>query len=67
MPDLGSPLHIGAGLATGIAIMLAGVLIFHDSSKGAMQVMVFVGFFATFAVFHFLDERAKRREKKPDQ
>ncbi len=60
----GSRRHIAAGLATGMAIMLGGAVLFHDSSEAAMQAVGLLGFFSVFAVFHFLDERAKRREKK---
>jgi hypothetical protein len=63
MPALGDPRHVGAALATCIVITLAGVLAFHDSSRAAMQGMALVGFFSAFAVFHFLDERARRRKK----
>lgn len=62
---MGNPRHIGVALAIGISIMAAGVFLFKDSSEAAMQAVAFVGFFTVFAVFHFLDERAKRDRERP--
>jgi hypothetical protein len=55
--------YANIGLAVGISIMAVGVILFKDSSQAAMQAVGMVGFFASFVVFHFLDERAKRRDK----
>jgi hypothetical protein len=47
--------------------MAAGVILFKDSSEAAMQATGMAGFFVSFVVFHFLDERAKRRDRKSSQ
>lgn len=67
MPYLGSPRHIGIAFITGIAILIAGILVFGESNEVAMRALALVSFFSVFAVFHFLDERAKRRAKKRRQ
>jgi hypothetical protein len=59
--------YANIGLAVGISIMAVGVLLFKDSSEAAMQAVGMVGFFSCFVVFHFLDERAKRRKRKEPQ
>jgi len=59
--------YANIGLAVGISIMALGVILFKDSSEAAMQAVGMVGFFASFIVFHFLDERAKRRDGKRRQ
>lgn len=59
--------YANIGIAVGVAIIVAGVLIFKDSSEAAMQAVALFGFFAAFVVFHFLDERAKRRGTKEPQ
>jgi len=59
--------HICIALGSGLAIVAMGVLIFHDLSRAAMQAAGFVGFFTTFVVFHFLDERARQRREKRSQ
>ncbi len=64
---MGSPRHVIIALAAGMAIMFAGALVFDSSSDSAMQAVGLTGFFAVFVVFHALDERAKRREKKSAQ
>jgi hypothetical protein len=64
---VGNRRHICIGLATGAAIMMAGGIAFRDSSEGATQAIALVGFFSIFVVFHFLDERARRRQGKGPQ
>jgi hypothetical protein len=56
--------YANIGIAVGMTIIIAGVFAFKDSSETAMQAIAMVGFFSAFAVFHFLDERARRRERK---
>lgn len=64
---MGGLRYANIGLAVGISIMAVGVIIFKDSSEVAMQAVGMIGFFSSFVVFHFLDERAKRRDKKRAQ
>jgi hypothetical protein len=66
VPALGKPSHVGAGLTTCIVIALIGALVFRDS-ESAMQATGLVAFFAGLAVFHFFDERARRRLRKRSQ
>ena len=54
-------------MATGLTIMASSVFIFGRSNEAAMQAVALIGFFSIFAVFHFLDERAKRRYKERAQ
>ncbi len=54
--------HIG--VAVGVTIMAAGAIVFRDS-EAAVQVIGMIGFFSAFVVFHALDERSKRRDKRP--
>jgi hypothetical protein len=60
---LADPRHVGVALASGMAIMVAGAFVFGKSNEAAVQAVSVVGFITVFAVFHFLDERARRREK----
>jgi membrane protein YqaA with SNARE-associated domain len=57
--------NIGAVVAA--AIMVAGVLLFKDSSEAAMQEVAMIGFVVGAAVYYVLDERATRRGKNHPQ
>ncbi len=57
--------NIGAGVA--VAIMVAGVLLFKDTSEAAMQAVAMIGFAIGAAVYYVLDERATRRSKNRAQ
>jgi fatty acid desaturase len=59
--------HIGISLAVGLSIMLVAGIVFGESNKAVAQMIGMVGFFAVFVVFHFLDERARRRARKHSQ
>jgi ABC-type cobalamin transport system permease subunit len=61
------PRHVGVALGSGMAIMVAGAFVFGKSNEAAMQAVAVAGFFAVFVVFHFFDERARRREKNRAQ
>ena len=50
-----------------MGLMISGAFIFDASNEAAMQAVAVAGFVAIFAVFHFLDERARRRKKKRAQ
>jgi hypothetical protein len=64
---MGSFRHANIGIGVGMAIVVGGVIAFKDSSEAAMQAVAMVGFFSAFVVFHYLDERAKRRDRKRSQ
>jgi hypothetical protein len=59
--------YANMGIAVGTAIIVAGVLLFKDSSEAAMQAVAMVGFFAALAVYLVLDVRAQRRKKNRAQ
>lgn len=54
--------NIGIGVAA--IIIVAGVLVFKDSSEGAMQVSALVGAFTGLAVALILMDRAERRKRR---
>jgi hypothetical protein len=54
--------NIGIGVAA--VIIVAGVLIFKDSSEAAMQASALVGTFAGLAVALILMDRAERRKRR---
>jgi len=58
---------MGVALVSGIAIMFAGAITFAGSSEAAVQAFAVVGFVTVFAIFHVLDERARRRERNRAQ
>ena len=64
---LANPRHVRIALAAGMTTMIAGGLIVGASNEAAMQAVAGLGLVVIFAVFHFLDERASRREKKRAQ
>ena len=60
---LADPRHVLVALASGMATMVSGALTLGPSNEAAMQAVAVLGFVVIFAVFHFLDERARRRQK----
>lgn len=54
--------YANIGIAVGIAITLAGVLVFRNSSEAAMQAVAMVGLLVALAVSQILNDRAKRRK-----
>ena len=52
------------GIAVGGTIMLAGALIFRDSSEAVLQAVAMVGMFTGLAVGMFLDGRARKRKER---
>jgi hypothetical protein len=54
--------HIG--LAVGLMVLGAGLLLFRNAGDEARQAMALVSFVVTFAVYHGLDERNKRRQDR---
>jgi len=59
--------YANTGIAVAAVIVVGGAILFRNSGEGALQAVGLAGFVSAFAVFHFLDERAKRREKKRAQ
>lgn len=56
--------YANIGLAVGTAIMLVGVILLRNAGEGAIQAVGLVGFVSVFAVYGFLDERARRRRER---
>lgn len=61
---MGGVRYAKIGLAVGITFMAIGAILLRDAGKSALQAVAVVGFILTFAVYHGLDERAKRRERR---
>jgi hypothetical protein len=59
--------YANIGAAVAIAITVAGVLLFKDSSDAAMQAVAMIGFVVGAAIYVFLDERATRRRERDPQ
>lgn len=59
--------YANIGIVVGTTIIVAGVLLFKDSSEVAMQVVAMVGFFVALAIYLVLDEKAQRRKKNRAQ
>jgi predicted MFS family arabinose efflux permease len=59
--------YANIGIAVGSIIIFGGAFIFRHSGEAALQAVAVVGFVAAFVVYHALDERARRRERKRSQ
>jgi hypothetical protein len=55
------------GLAVSISIMVAGVLVFHGSSKAAMQAVAMVGLFTGLGAAMFMEGRERKRKAERRQ
>ncbi len=58
---MGTMRYMNIGLAISMAIVIAGVVVFKDSSEAAMQATALVGMFVGLALGLWLDTRAQRR------
>jgi len=56
--------HIGVGV--GVAILAITVVFFNDIGEGAQKAIGMFAFFTVFVVYHWLDERERRRERRRD-
>jgi hypothetical protein len=59
--------YANIGLAVSMVVLAIGVLAFRNSGDGAIGAVGMVAFLTAFGVYHFLDERAKQREKNRAQ
>jgi hypothetical protein len=57
--------HIGVGVA--VAILVVTLIFFNDATEGVIQAIGLFAFFSAFAVYHALDERERRRERRSDR
>lgn len=64
---MGSMRYMNIGLGASMAIIVAGVVAFRDSSEAAMQAVALVGMFAGLVLGLWLDTRAQRRNGKRAQ
>jgi hypothetical protein len=55
--------YVHIGLAVGMTIVIIGAVLFRDS-EAAVQAVGLIGFAVGAAVYHFLDERNKARERR---
>ena len=55
--------YAGIGLAVAFMILSIGGILLRDAGDGPLSALGLFAFFSAFAVFHFLDERAKRRNR----
>jgi hypothetical protein len=53
------------GVAVGLAIIFGGAFLLRHAGEGPRQLVAVAAFIAAFGVFHFLDEREKRRRDRP--
>jgi FtsH-binding integral membrane protein len=65
--EMGSMRYMNIGLGVSVAIIVAGVVAFRDSSEVAMQAVALVGMFVGLALGLWLDTRAQRRDGKRAQ
>jgi hypothetical protein len=59
--------YANIGFAVSMVVLFGGVLVFRNSGDGALGAVAIATFLTAFGVYHFLDERAKRREGKRPQ
>jgi hypothetical protein len=63
--NMGGVRYANIGLAVAFVILLVGGILLRDAGEGPQGALGLVAFVACFAVYHFLDERAKRRGDRP--
>jgi len=59
---MGGLRYANIGLAVSMVVLVGGVLIFRNSGDGPLGAVALATFFTAFGVYHFLDERDKRRK-----
>lgn len=52
------------GLVVGLAILFGGGFLVKNAGEGPLQAVAMLGLVSAFVVFHFLDEREKRRRDR---
>jgi hypothetical protein len=62
--DMRNP-HIAVGV--GLAVLVAGSLLFRDAGETALKVLVLTTFLVTFGTLALLDARDERRERRDPQ
>jgi hypothetical protein len=62
--------YANIGLAVSMVVLIGGTVIFRNSGDGALSAVGLATFFTAFGVYHYLDERDRRRkggERAPRQ
>lgn len=59
---MGGVRYANMGLSVAFVILLVGGILLRDAGEGPQGALGLVAFAVGFSVYHFLDERAKRRE-----
>ena len=61
---MGGLRYANIGLAVAFVILLGAVIFLRDAGEGVLQAVGLIAFVSAFAVYHLLDERAKRRSRR---
>lgn len=61
---MGGVRYANIGLAVGISVLAIGMFLFRHAGEGVLRGVVIAAFIVTFGVYHGLDERNKRRERR---
>lgn len=61
---MGGVRYASIGFGVFLIILIGGAVLLRDAGEGALQAVFLIAFVACFAVYHGLDERAKRRESR---
>jgi hypothetical protein len=61
---MGGVRYANIGIAVAFVILLTGGILLRDAGEGPQGALGLVAFVACFFVYHTLDERAKRRNKR---
>jgi hypothetical protein len=54
--------YANIGLAVSMVVLIGGTVIFRNSGDGALSAVGLATFFTAFGVYHYLDERDRRRK-----
>jgi hypothetical protein len=54
--------YANIGLAVSMIVLIGGTVIFRNSGDGALGAVALATFFTAFGVYHYLDERDRRRK-----
>lgn len=64
---MGGLRYANIGLAVAFVILMGAVIFLRHAGEGVLQAVGLLAFVSAFAVYHFLDERDKRRRRKRSQ
>ena len=55
--------YANIGLAVSMVVLIGGTVIFRNSGDGALSAVGLATFFTAFGVYHYLDERDRRKNE----